>query len=303
MHYVNLAFYKFVQLPVEGLATLRSEMREFCIQQDLRGTVLLSTEGLNCCIAGTPSAIEAYRAYLNARPEFSNLPFKESLSDHQPFTRMLVKIKKEIIAFGVAVDPGSSRAPAVSPRELKKWLDEKKDVVLVDTRNMYETKIGTFKGALDMELETFRQFPEKAKSLPVAWKDKTVVTFCTGGIRCEKAAPLLKQYGFKDVYQLDGGILKYFEECGSDHYDGECFVFDYRVALDPKLQETPTAYCCNCQYPVTEAEQKSPHYVPMVSCPRCYVAEGATVSAAPVSTAASASGSTSTTGGSSSNSG
>jgi len=267
MEFVNLAFYKFVA--IADLPELRTRLKDFCVAHALKGTILISSEGINCCIAGTRRDIGALRAHLDGDPRFSDLPYKESISDHQPFTRMLVKIKKEIIAFGIPVDPVGNRAPAVTAHELKKWLDSGKEVILLDTRNDYETLTGKFKGAHELNIRTFRAFPEEARKLPEDWKNKTVVSYCTGGIRCEKAAPYLKDIGFKDVYQLDGGILRYFEEVGGAHYDGECFVFDYRIGLSPGLQETQTAHCLVCQFPVLAEAQKSPLYVPGKSCPHC----------------------------------
>jgi predicted sulfurtransferase len=265
--YINLAFYKFVAL--DDLPGLRGRIQDFCRLRTLRGTILIAPEGINCTIAGPREDINAFRSFLDADPRFSSLPYKESISDHMPFTRMLVKIKKEIIAFGVAVDPAGTRAPAVTAHELKRWLDEGRSLILLDTRNDYEVLSGKFAGAHELKIRTFRKFPEEAKNLPEEWKKKTVVSYCTGGIRCEKAAPLLKQYGFEDVYQLEGGILRYFEEVGGAHFEGECFVFDYRVGVDPALKETQTAYCQVCQFPVTAELQKSRDYVPGKSCPSC----------------------------------
>ena len=267
MEVINLAFYKFAK--IDDLPKLQRELKDLCMNQCLKGTILIAPEGINCCIAGSRADIDALRAWLDADPRFSDLPYKESVSDHQPFTRMLVKIKKEIIAFGIPVDPVGNRAPAVTANELKKWLDEGREVILLDTRNDYETLTGKFKGAHELNIRTFRTFPEEAKKLPEEWKNKTVVSYCTGGIRCEKAAPYLKDIGFKDIYQLEGGILRYFEEVGGAHYDGECFVFDYRIGVDPSLAETATEHCNVCQFPIPPAQLGSPDYVPGVCCPHC----------------------------------
>ncbi|MEP6937876.1 MAG: rhodanese-like domain-containing protein [Chthoniobacterales bacterium] len=183
---------------------------------------------------------------------------------------MLVKIKKEIIAFGVSgIDPARRPAPRLPPRQLKQWLDEGRSVTLLDTRNTYEVKLGTFRGARTLHLDHFRDFPDAATALPGNLKHEPVVTFCTGGIRCEKAAPLLEMAGFTKVFQLDGGILHYFEECGGEHYEGDCFVFDKRVAVDASLRETGAALCFVCQTPLTLTEQQDPRYVLSVSCPHC----------------------------------
>jgi UPF0176 protein len=214
--------------------------------------------------------VQAFIDHLSADKRFSRMEFKRSHSNHQPFNRMLVKLKKEIISTGRPdISPANNPAPAVSACELKRWLDEGRDVVLLDTRNRYEISLGTFRNAHDLGIDTFRAFAEEIGKLDPAMKAKTIVTFCTGGIRCEKAAPALLNAGFKNVYQLSGGILKYFEEAGGAHYQGDCFVFDRRVALNPQLKESGTVQCFNCLSPVTPEEQQSPDYVQDVSCPHC----------------------------------
>ncbi|MCX6951128.1 MAG: rhodanese-like domain-containing protein [Verrucomicrobia bacterium] len=183
---------------------------------------------------------------------------------------MLVKIKKEIIAFGIdGIDPARRPTAKLPARTLKQWLDEGRPVTLLDTRNDYEVRMGTFRGALPARIDHFREFPDAVARLPEELKERPVVMFCTGGIRCEKAGPFMERAGFKHVHQLDGGILKYFEECGGAHYDGECFVFDRRVGVDPSLRETRSVICFNCQMPLTVAEQSDPRYVPDLSCPHC----------------------------------
>ena len=193
------------------------------------------------------------------------------LSDYQPFSRMLIKIKQEIIAFGVeGVDPIHRSSPKLAATELKKWLDEGRRVHLLDTRNDYEIEVGTFENAIPAGVDNFRDFPDAVSRLPEELKDEPIVMFCTGGIRCEKAGPYMEQAGFRQVFQLDGGILKYFEDCGGDHYDGDCFVFDQRVAVDPKLQETEHTQCYICQEVVSPEDQQSEFYIAGVSCARCY---------------------------------
>lgn len=268
---VNIAAYKFVTL--DDLPGRRAGLKELCHRLQLKGTILLSLEGINMFIAGTRDAIDEYLGFIRDQPEFADLEAKESFSDYQPFTRMLVRLKKEIIAFGVdSVDPRRETSPRIKPRELKQWLDEGRPVTLLDTRNDYEIQVGTFKNAIPARVDDFRHFPEAVANLSDELKEQPIVTFCTGGIRCEKAAPFMEQAGFKNIYQLDGGILKYFEECGGAHYDGECFVFDQRVALDPDLKETDTAQCYACQEPLTKVETLSEQHVPGESCPHCYVA-------------------------------
>lgn len=266
--FTNLAAYKFASLG--DLAALQAELREMGAAAGMRGTILLSREGINLVVAALPAATDRLLVRLRELPGFADLPARRSESDHQPFHRLLVKIKKEIIAFGVpGIDPARRPAPRLAPRELKRWLDEGRAVTLLDTRNSYETKLGTFRGARTLALDHFRDFPTAATTLPVELRDQPIVTFCTGGIRCEKAAPLLQQSGFTKVFQLDGGILQYFADCGGAHYEGDCFVFDRRVALDPTLRETSAVVCFVCQAPLTAAEQQDARYLESVSCPYC----------------------------------
>jgi UPF0176 protein len=235
MQFINLAGYKFVSL--DGLDDLKATLQQHCQDLELKGTILLSFEGINIVLAGTEEGVASFQAAMRADPRFADLRFKRSASAYQPFERMLVKIKKEIITLRVpGLDPAKERAPAVAPAELKRWLDEGREVVLLDTRNAFEVEAGTFDGALDLRLSSFGQFAAAADRLDASLKDKTIVTFCTGGIRCEKAAPVLIGKGFRNVFQLDGGILQYFEECGDAHFNGRCFVFDQRVALDGNLE-------------------------------------------------------------------
>ena len=266
---VNIAAYKFVSLT--GLPERRQQLRERCLELDLKGTILLSPEGINLFLAGSRDRLDCLLAELTSDPEIGALEVKESLSDHQPFSRMLVRLKQEIIAFGITgIEPGQRTSPKLSAAELKRWLDEGRRVTLLDVRNDYEVELGTFAGAKAIGVDHFRDFPSAADSLPDDSKDETIVMFCTGGIRCEKAGPYMERIGFKNIYQLEGGILKYFEECGQDHYQGECFVFDKRVALDADLQETDTALCYACQRTLSAEEQQSPYYVIGESCSYCY---------------------------------
>ena len=221
-------------------------------------------------ISGNPDCIDEFKSWITAYKNLENLDFKESVSGYQPFNRMLVKRKSEIIPFGVeGINPTNSTAPYISPVQLKQWLDDDKDLVLLDTRNRYETRLGSFKQAVKLSMDVFRAFPYVVKKLDTIDRSKPLVTFCTGGIRCEKASALLMEYGFSDVFQLKGGILNYFQECGNSHYEGECFVYDQRVALDSNLRETETVQCYNCSQPVTKKEQQSPSYNVDISCPHC----------------------------------
>ena len=239
MPFINLAGYKFVSL--DELDDLKATLEQQCRDLDLKGTILLSFEGINVVLAGSEEATTEFQALVCGDPRLVDLRFKRSESTFQPFDRMLVKIKKEIITLRVSgLDPANERAPTVSPVELRRWLDEGREVVLLDTRNAFEVDAGSFDNALDLRLNSFGQFAKAADELDPSLKDKTVVTFCTGGIRCEKAAPVLIGKGFRNVFQLDGGILQYFEECGNAHFKGVCFVFDQRVALDGNLQPANT---------------------------------------------------------------
>jgi UPF0176 protein len=266
---VNLSAYKFA--PLENLPALRERLKAVTAAAELKGTILLSPEGINFFVAGERAKIDELMTVLRAVPGLEDLAPKESGSEQPPFNRMLVKIKKEIIAFGVeGIDPARRPTTKLAAATLKEWLDQGRPVTLLDTRNNYEVRMGTFRGALRADIEHFREFPEAVRRLPVALKAQPVVMFCTGGIRCEKAGPFMEREGFQHVFQLDGGILKYFEQCGGAHYDGECFVFDQRVGVDAALRETDSELCFNCQMPLTAAEQRHPHYVYEKSCPHCF---------------------------------
>jgi UPF0176 protein len=266
----NISTYRFAELT--GLKDLRETLIADCKAWELKGTILLSTEGINLFVAGAAESIDLLLEKLRAIPGLEGLEPKISVSDKQPFNRMLVRLKKEIISFGMeSIRPANYTSPKIPAAELKRWLDEGRPVTLLDTRNDYEVKLGTFKGAIIPNINTFREFPAAVRKLPEELKDQPVVMFCTGGIRCEKAGPFMEQEGYKNIYQLDGGILKYFEECGGDHYDGECFVFDQRVGVDPGLRESDYAVCYACQAPLDAADQEDPRHVEGVSCPHCFV--------------------------------
>ena len=269
LRYINIAAYKFARLG--ELKTLRARLLEWCKTAGLKGTILLSTEGVNLFVAGEAEAIEGLLQELRSIEGLQDLTPKYSESADQPFNRMVVRIKKEIIAFGVeGIDPAAYTSRKLPAKDLKQWLDDGRPVTLLDTRNDYEVKLGTFRGAVRAGIDHFRQFPEAVRALPPEMKETPIVMFCTGGIRCEKAGPFMEREGFKNIFQLEGGILKYFEECGAAHYDGECFVFDQRVGVDPALQETGSAQCYACQAPLTAEDQEDARYRPGVSCPHCY---------------------------------
>jgi UPF0176 protein len=265
----NIAGYQFALL--SELKDLRMHLLDWCKKNHLKGTILLSAEGINLFLAGSKNSIELFLAEVRKLAGLESFQVKYSESDYQPFTRMLVKIKKEIISFGIdEVNPAKYTSPRMTATTLKQWLDEGKPVTLLDTRNDYEVKLGTFRNAVPIGINHFRDFPDAVKNLPEELKNQSIVTFCTGGIRCEKAAPYLELQGFENIFQLEGGILKYFEEAGGDHYDGECFVFDHRVGLDPSLRETPSAVCFQCQAPLDKRDQVDHRYIENQSCPYCY---------------------------------
>jgi UPF0176 protein len=265
---VNIAAYCFATL--HELPALRTTLRTLCVMHHLRGTILISPEGINIFVAGTRIATDALLHHVRQLPGCENIEVKESFSDEQPFNRMLVKIKREIIAFGVpGITPQKYSSRRLSPDELKRWLDDNKPFTLLDTRNDFEIRVGTFTKAVSAGIDDFRSFPSAIVKLPQEMRHQPVVTFCTGGIRCEKAAPLLEREGFTDVYQLDGGILKYFERCGSAHFTGECFVFDKRVALDATLTPGRLKQCYNCQAVLEPTDLQSPDYTEGKSCSHC----------------------------------
>ena len=240
MDILNIAAYRFVAL--DDPAQLRAAFKARAQALGLKGTILVAPEGINLFLAGTEANIGAFLATLRADTRFAAIGVKRSWSASQPFKRLLVKIKREIVSMRrPEINPHAMPAPRLAPRELKRWLDEGRDIVLLDTRNQFEVDIGSFENTLSLKLKSFSDFPEATPALAEASRDRVVVTFCTGGIRCEKAAPWLLSQGFREVYQLDGGILNYFEQCGGAHFRGACFVFDERVAVDTALRQTRAA--------------------------------------------------------------
>ncbi|MDE2401551.1 MAG: sulfurtransferase [Burkholderiales bacterium] len=245
---LNISAYQFITLP--DAAALREQAAAQCLQLGLKGTILLAEEGINLFLAGTEAAIRGFITWLRSDPRFADLIPKESWSDTVPFHKMVVKVKNEIIRMNhPTIRPDvagvAGRAPSVNAPTLKRWLDqghddEGREVVTLDTRNGFEVDFGTFEGAIDWRLAKFSEFPEQVLTHKAELQGKTVVSFCTGGIRCEKAALYMEEAGLDHVYQLDGGILKYFELAGGAHYQGSCFVFDEREALGADLTPKPT---------------------------------------------------------------
>ncbi len=237
---LNIAAYRFV--PVDDVPSLAGHIRKLASDAGLLGTVLVAPEGVNLFLAGDGRAVDGVLAALQRDERFAALDVKRSWSAHVPFARLKVKQKREIISFAGREAPiGNARAPAVQPRTLARWLREGHDdsgrpVVLLDTRNREEVAHGTFCNAVTLPIDNFNDLPAAIEGLRGQWAGATVVSFCTGGVRCEKAAPWLAEAGVDHVHQLDGGILRWFEDVGAEAYAGRCFVFDERVALDPAMQ-------------------------------------------------------------------
>jgi UPF0176 protein len=240
---INIAAYKFVSL--EHLEERRLVMLEQTQAQALKGTILLTPEGINLFLAGIQENIDQFLVWLRQDSAFKNIEIKYSLSPDVPFKKMLIKIKREIIRMNhPTIRPEAGRAPAVDAQTAARWItaghdDAGRPVVLLDTRNDFEVDAGTFEGAIDWRLTKFTEFPQAVLDHKDELAGKTIISFCTGGIRCEKAAIFMGEVGIENVYQLDGGILKYFEETGGVGYQGNCFVFDERRTLDPTLQPQP----------------------------------------------------------------
>ena len=265
---VNIAGYKFQ--PLEDAADLISLYQNKCDELKLKGTMLISKNGINFSLAGTNQAIDKIIFFLEQDIRFLNIPLKVTYSKEQPFRKMKVRLKKEIISLGRKdINPLKLSGEKISPQDLKQLLDSKEEVLVLDTRNEYETRVGKFENAIDLNLDTFRHFPNAIKSLPEEYKDKQIVMYCTGGIRCEKASAVMMKAGFTDVKQLEGGVLDYFKETGGAYWEGDCFVFDERVALDTELNETDYIYCYICREPLSAEEKASPDFKINEHCPYC----------------------------------
>lgn len=267
---VVCAMYKFVRL--ENFEHLRTPLASTMEKFGVKGTLLLAQEGINGTVAGTREGIDGLLEWLNAEPRLNGIVCKESYTAELPFYRAKVKLKKEIVTMGVeGIDPTQVVGTYVKPADWNALIEDP-DVVLVDTRNDYEVEIGTFKGALDPKTTTFREFPDYVKENLDPAKHKKVAMYCTGGIRCEKSTAYLKEQGFDEVYHLEGGILKYLEEVPAEEslWEGECFVFDSRVAVNHNLEKGQYDQCFACRMPITEPEKEHPHYQKGVSCHHCY---------------------------------
>ena len=268
LEFLNVAGYKFD--PLENLDSLIPKFQNKCDELGLKGSVYLSPNGINFSIAGTEENVDTYIKFMEEDSRFRDIPLKKTFSETQPFRRMKVRLKKEIISLGRDdINPKKLTGDYISPRELFEIYEKKEDVIVLDTRNEYETRVGLFENAIDLQLDTFRDFPSAIETLPEEYKDKQIVMYCTGGIRCEKASAVMMKAGFSDVKQLEGGVLDYFKETGGAYWNGDCFVFDERVALDKELKETEYIYCYICREPLSAEEKASPDFKINEYCPYC----------------------------------
>jgi UPF0176 protein len=266
---VIAALYRFVRL--DNYQSLRQPLLDFMLDKQLRGTVLLAAEGINGTIAGNAEAIESILDYLCQDDRLRELDYKLSFDDEMPFYRSRVKLKREIVTMGVEDLEPAQGGTYVDARDWNALIDDP-DVTLIDTRNAYESAIGTFTGAIQPQTDSFREFPEYAKQNLDPGKHRKVAMFCTGGIRCEKSTAYLRQQGFDEVYHLRGGILKYLEEVPQQEsrWHGECFVFDNRVSVNHALEKGSYDQCHACRLPITEEDKRNALYQPGVSCPACH---------------------------------
>lgn len=270
MSFIVSALYHFATL--ENYTCLQAPLLRTMKAHGVKGTLLLAREGINGTIAGTREGIDAVLAFIRSDDRLKNVITKESVHSTIPFYRSKVKLKKEIVTMGVAdIDPTRHAGTYVSPKDWNELISDP-DTIVVDTRNQYEVAIGTFKGAENPKTETFREFPDYVKEQLAHAKHKKIAMFCTGGIRCEKSTSYLKQQGFSEVYHLEGGILKYLEEIPEQEslWEGECFVFDSRVAVKHGLEKGQYDQCFACRMPITEVEKNDPTYQKGISCPHCY---------------------------------
>jgi UPF0176 protein len=262
--------YRFVDLP--NYESIQAPLLKVMKDLDIKGTLLLASEGINGTVSGTQESVESLLAWLRDIQEFAEIDYKLSFDETQPFYRTKVKLKKEIVTMGVeGIDPKRVVGTYVKPRDWNSLISDP-EVLLIDTRNDYEFEIGTFEGAINPVTDTFREFPKYVEENLDPEKHKKVAMFCTGGIRCEKSTAYLKEKGFDEVYHLEGGILKYLEEVPEEEtlWKGDCFVFDNRVAVNHKLEKSAYDQCHACRLPITEEDMQHEHYKKGVSCPRCY---------------------------------
>ncbi|SON52006.1 rhodanese-related sulfurtransferase [Vibrio tapetis] len=267
--YVVCALYKFVKL--EDYQDIRLPLTDLLEDLAIKGTLLLASEGINGTVAGSRDSIDKLLAWFKQDARLADVVYKESFNEQQPFNRTKVKLKKEIVTMGVeGIDPRHVVGTYVKPDQWNALISDP-EVLLVDTRNDYEVDIGTFKNAVNPNTDTFREFPKYVEENLDPAKHKKVAMFCTGGIRCEKSTAYLKEQGFDEVYHLEGGILKYLEEVPEEQsmWEGDCYVFDGRVAVNHQLEKSGYDVCNACRLPITEDEKQSDQYEKGVSCPKC----------------------------------
>jgi UPF0176 protein len=272
--FLTAAFYKFVELP--DFAELKAPLLACCEANDVKGIILLATEGINSTIAGPAAGVQAVLAYLRRDPRLADLQHKEAWSAKSPFYRMKVRLKREIVTMGVpGISPTQMAGTYVKPEDWNALLADP-DVVVIDTRNDYEVGIGTFAGALNPDIKSFAMLPQwvqQAPALhPASGNKPKVAMFCTGGIRCEKSTAFMRSQGFDEVYHLEGGILKYLESVpeSQSRWQGQCFVFDERVSVGHGLVPGPHGLCRACRQPLDDADLASPLFEAGVSCPKCH---------------------------------
>lgn len=264
------ALYKFINLP--HYQDIQTDLIDFCKQREIKGSLLLAHEGINGTVAGTQEHIDDLLDHLQNTLQFGEIDYKLSFDDDIPFYRLKIKLKKEIVTMGVDnINPSLCVGTYVNPQDWNALISDP-EVLLIDTRNQYEFDIGSFKGAINPETSTFREFPDYVEKNLDKNKNKKVAMFCTGGIRCEKSTAYLKQLGFDNVYHLKGGVLKYLEEVNASEslWQGECFVFDQRVAVTHGLKVGKYDLCHGCRYPIDASDKQSEKYIEGVSCPKCY---------------------------------
>ena len=261
-------FYHFINFP--QFEAMKEPLLAFCKEQELKGTILLAREGINSTISGSREAIDNLYVHLREELGIQNLVYKESFNEEKPFQRMKVNLKKEIVALGIPdLDVENLKGEYISPKDWDNFISQD-DVLVVDTRNKYETLLGSFENAIDPRTDNFKQFPQWVKeNLSEADKNKKIAMFCTGGVRCEKSTAYMKSQGFKNVYHLEGGILKYFEDTSAKAWHGSCFVFDDRVALDKKLMADKDINCKICDKHMDTDDVRRSSLAEQMTCIKC----------------------------------
>ena len=268
--YLVAAFYKFTK--IEDPAKLQASIEDCCLENDVRGIVLLASEGINSTIAGSPEGVRNVLQFLRDDARFSELTWKESTASQAPFRKLRVRLKKEIVTMGVdGINPDRLVGTYVKPEKWNELISDP-NVIVIDTRNDYEVEIGTFKDAINPDITSFGELPKWVEENIVIEEQPRVAMFCTGGIRCEKSTALLKEAGVNEVYHLEGGILKYLEKMEEELslWDGQCFVFDERVSVGHGLEVGEYELCRACRFPICDKDKSSPRYREGISCPRCH---------------------------------